>query len=197
MTEKDSSSASAATVGSGKPQTVFIAQARQRTSARQPAPQSGAELDVKADDVRSSLAEHSEVTFLSRLASAAKCACFAWFGWWFIRYFEIDRSLRHEAGTPHISMFWLYLALVALLPFLGVYFYVSVWRRRVLGEPLDLQDWQTNANSLVHYATVGLLFAWAFAIVALFPGFGIKSVFIVAVATVCSVALAGAIEGIF
>ncbi|KAJ2349508.1 hypothetical protein GGH92_002512 [Coemansia sp. RSA 2673] len=94
-------------------------------------------------------------------------------------------------------MFWLYLALVALLPFLGVYFYVSVWRRRVLGEPLDLQDWQTNANSLVHYATVGLLFAWAFAIVALFPGFGIKSVFIVAVATVCSVALAGAIEGIF
>ncbi|KAJ2814836.1 hypothetical protein FBU31_007146 [Coemansia sp. 'formosensis'] len=156
-----------------------------------------AELEDTADAIRAVPAERSEADFSSRLASAVKCVCFAWFGWWFMRYFEIDRSLRHEVGTPQISMFWLCLALIALLPFLGVYLYASVWRRRVLGEPLDLQDWQASASSLVHYATVGLLLAWAFAIVALFPGFGIKSVFIVAVGTVCLVALAGAIEGIF
>ncbi|KAJ2028992.1 hypothetical protein IWW57_001906 [Coemansia sp. S610] len=188
---KDSFAASTAVGGGGKPQAAFIARARQRTSAQQPV------LDDRAKAAGSAPAEHSEASFSSRLASVAKCICFGWFGWRFLRYFEIDRSLRHEADAPHISLFWLYLALLALLPFLGVYFYASVWRRRVLGEPLNLQDWQASANSLVHYATVGLLLAWVFATVALYPGFGIKSVFIVAVSTVCSVALAGAIEGIF
>ncbi|KAJ2506875.1 hypothetical protein GGH95_001092 [Coemansia sp. RSA 1836] len=188
MTEKG---AATATASGGIPQAIFIAQARQRTGAQQPV------VVDEAEVVRPAPAERSEADTSSRLGSAAKSVCFAWFGWWFIRYFEIDRSLRGEPDTPHISMFWLYLALIALLPFLGVYFYASVWRRRVLGEPLDLQDWQASANSLVHYATVGLLFAWAFATIALFPGFGVKSIVIVAVTTVTSVALAGAVEGIF
>ncbi|KAJ2746737.1 hypothetical protein GGI20_001067 [Coemansia sp. BCRC 34301] len=180
-----------ATVTSGAPQAIFIAQARQRTGAQQPAKSD------EANVVKPAPSERNEASASSRLGSAAKGACFTWFGWWFIRYFEIDRSLRHEADTPHISMLWMYLALIALLPFLGVYFYASIWRRRVLGEPLDLQDWQAGSSLLVRYATVGLLLAWTFATIALFPGFGIKSIVIVAVTTVTSVALAGAIEGVF
>ncbi|KAI8325588.1 hypothetical protein GQ54DRAFT_205013 [Martensiomyces pterosporus] len=133
----------------------------------------------------------------SRIAHIVKFLVLAWFFQWFVRHFEIDRSLRHEPETPHISMTWLYLSMLALLPFVFVYFYASVWRRRVLGEPLDLQDWQASASVLVHVATIGLLFAWIFAVVALFPGYGFKSILITIVCTVCAVGLVDAIEGIF
>ncbi|KAJ2223607.1 hypothetical protein IWW45_008303 [Coemansia sp. RSA 485] len=133
----------------------------------------------------------------SRVANIIKLLVFVWLGRWVIRYFEVDRSLRGEPSTPHISMVWLGLSMLSLLPFVSVYLYASVWKRRVLGESLDLQNWQSSANSLVHAATIGLLFSWAFATIALFPGYGLKSIPIVMVCTVCLVAITDAVEGIF
>ncbi|KAJ1734266.1 hypothetical protein LPJ61_001170 [Coemansia biformis] len=132
----------------------------------------------------------------SRVASLLKLGLFGWLCWWFIRYYEIDRSLRNEPGAPRISATWLGLALCSLLPFVLVYLYASVWRRRILREPLDLQNWQAGSSSLVHAATIGLLFAWIFAAIALFPGYGLGSLLIVAVVTICTVAMVDAAEGV-
>ncbi|KAJ2762165.1 hypothetical protein IWQ56_005104 [Coemansia nantahalensis] len=132
-----------------------------------------------------------------RIANVLKLGVFGWLARWILRFYEIDRSLRNEPGTPRISTAWLGLAFCSLLPFVFVYLYASIWRRRVLGEPLDLQDWQAGSNPLVHAATIGLLLAWAFAIIALFPGYGMSSVLIVAVMTICAVAMADAAEGVF
>ncbi|KAJ2777193.1 hypothetical protein H4R18_005273 [Coemansia javaensis] len=132
----------------------------------------------------------------SRLASLAKLGLFSWFGRWFIRYYEIDRSLRKEPGTPRISTGWLGLALLSLGPFVLAYLYASVWRRRVRRRPLDLQNWQAGSSLLVRAATGGLLLAWVSATIALFPGYGMASVLIVAVATGCAVAIADAAEGV-
>ncbi|KAJ1898992.1 hypothetical protein LPJ66_002402 [Kickxella alabastrina] len=188
------------------PQAIFFSQSRQRI-----VPQGSAVAGAAGDTLEGipagngstvplpmgSLETRAQSSRNSRAVNIVKLAFFAWFGRWFVRYFEIDRSLRGEPNTPHISMFWLYLALGSLVPFVGVYLYASVWRRRVRGEPLDLQNWQTSASSMIRAATAGLLLAWAFAIVALFPGYGVKSIFIVAVSTVCPVALADALDGIF
>ncbi|KAJ2162744.1 hypothetical protein GGF46_000469 [Coemansia sp. RSA 552] len=176
------------TVGdaSGPRRPAFVARARRRAPEEEPA----AERDGEEQAA-------SAGSGPSRVANLIKLVVFAWFSRWFIRYFEVDRSLRGEPGTPQISMTWLVLALCSLLPFVSVYLYASVWRRRILGEPLDLQNWQADSSTLVHGATVGLLFAWGFAIVAFFPGYGLKSLIIVAVGTVCTVALIDAVEGIF
>ncbi|KAJ1750898.1 hypothetical protein H4R22_000479 [Coemansia sp. RSA 1290] len=184
-------------------QTAFVAQARQRPASRsqqqqQPAVDTARQLP--ADSTGSGLLEsqqQSPESDYSRVGSMVKLAAFGWFSWWFVHYFEIDRSLRQEPGTPQISLGWLYAAACSLLPFVFVYLYASVWRRRILGEPLDLQNWQASSSSLVHAATIGLLFAWVFAVIALFPGYGLKSAVIVVVSTICLVAITDAIEGIF
>ncbi|KAJ1862231.1 hypothetical protein LPJ73_000811 [Coemansia sp. RSA 2703] len=192
---------------SGKVQAIYFGQAaRQRTAHLQSeaqADQTGllASEAAPADEGSAGGQEQQQVqrvaTETSRVANVVKLAVYIWFSRWFVRYFEIDRSVRGEADTPHISMFWLGVSAVSAVPFVAVYLYASVWRRRVLGEALDLQNWQTSANRMVHAATVGLLLAWGFAVVGLFPGYGVKSVVIVAVSTVCMVAMADAVEGIF
>ncbi|KAJ1721684.1 hypothetical protein LPJ53_003811 [Coemansia erecta] len=195
---------------STNPQAIYFGQASRQRSAR---PQDGAQADGsvtlanapapapapvgEAREQEQEQEQQQASTETSRVANLVKLAVFIWFSRWFVRYFEIDRSLRGEANTPHISMFWLGLSVASAVPFAAVYLYASVWRRRVLGEPLDLQNWQASANRLVHAATVGLLLAWGFALLALFPGYGLKSVLIVAVCTVCLVAMADAVEGIF
>ncbi|KAJ2785491.1 hypothetical protein GGI15_001885 [Coemansia interrupta] len=188
---------------SAKPQAIYFGQAsRQRAVKPQeggvqvggsdsPAPEAAPEGEAGEHRQQEVPAESS------RVANVVKLAVYIWFSRWFVRYFEIDRSLRGEASTPHISMFWLGLSAASAVPFVAVYLYASVWRRRVLGEPLDLQNWQASANRMVHAATVGLLLAWGCAVVALFPGYGLKSALIVAVCTVCLVAIADALEGIF
>ncbi|KAJ2846701.1 hypothetical protein IWW36_004222 [Coemansia brasiliensis] len=183
-------------------QTAFVAQVRQRpvSESQQPAVDSGRQLP--ADSTGNSLelqqqSSESDFSSYSRIGNVVKLAAFGWFSWWFVQYFEIDRSLRQEPGTPQISMGWLYAAACSLLPFVFVYLYASVWRRRILGEPLDLQNWQASSSSLVHAATIGLLFAWIFAVTALFPGYGLKAVVIVIVSTICLVAMTDAVEGIF
>ncbi|KAJ2712534.1 hypothetical protein H4R19_002703 [Coemansia spiralis] len=135
-------------------------------------------------------------TGTSRVMGLVKLGVFGWLARWILRYYEIDRSLRREPGTPTISAAWLLLALCSLLPFVLVYLYASIWRRRILGEPLDLQNWQAGSSSLVHAATVGLLLAWAFAVIALFPGHGLSSILIVAAMTVCTVAVIDAAESV-
>ncbi|KAJ2853484.1 hypothetical protein J3B02_003121, partial [Coemansia erecta] len=153
---------------------------------------------VPADPILDNRAETDDLQPThSRAVNVIKLLVFAWLSRWVIRYFEIDRSLCGEPNTPHISMLWVSLSIVSLLPFVSVYLYASVWRRRVLGEPLDLQNWQSSANSLVHAATLGLLFSWTFAIIAFFPGHGLKSILIVIACTVCMVAITDAVEGIF
>ncbi|KAJ1834811.1 hypothetical protein LPJ63_001626 [Coemansia sp. RSA 2711] len=177
--------------------TAFIAQARQRsTQTAAAAGEASAGCRNEPEPPRDA-AGLAAATAASRITNLAKLVLFAWLGWWVVRYFEVDRSLRGEPETPHVSMAWLYAALCSLLPFTCVYLYASVWRRRVLGEPLDLQNWQASSSSLVHAATIGLLLAWLFAAIALFPGFGLKSVVIVAVCTICAVAMMDALEGIF
>ncbi|KAJ2451663.1 hypothetical protein EV183_003439 [Coemansia sp. RSA 2336] len=184
-------------------QTAFVAQARQRPAAgsqQQQQPAVDPALQLPADSTGSGLEPPQQQGLEgdhSRIGNMIKLAAFGWFSWWFVHYFEIDRSLRQETGTPQISLGWLYAAACSLLPFVFVYLYASVWRRRILGEPLDLQNWQASSSSLVHAATIGLLFAWAFAVIALFPGYGLKSVVIVVVSTICMVAMTDAIEGIF
>ncbi|KAJ1816649.1 hypothetical protein LPJ75_001956 [Coemansia sp. RSA 2598] len=189
------------------PQAIFFSKARRRGAASQeadtespqaedlgvsqPAPRPEELVVGRAD------AGDSQQAPPSRVANIVKLLVFAWLGRWVIRYFEVDRSLRGEPDTPHISMLWLGLTMASLLPFVSVYLYASVWRRRVLGEPLDLQNWQSSANTLVHAATAGLLLSWAFATVALFPGHGLKSLFIVLSCTICMVAITDAVEGIF
>ncbi|KAJ2804468.1 hypothetical protein H4R20_002497 [Coemansia guatemalensis] len=182
----------------GSKQTAFVAQARQRPEHQTGTTENDAVVTSQDSGTGSSSPTDgtAEVSG-SRIASMAKLGVFTWALQWVIRYFEIDRSLRQEQGTPHISRGWLLLALCSLLPFVFVYIYASVWRRRVLGEPLDLQDWRASSSSLVHAATIGLLLAWSFAIIALFPGHGLASFIIVAVCTICWVAIVDAVEGIF
>ncbi|KAJ2281762.1 hypothetical protein EV176_000248 [Coemansia sp. RSA 451] len=177
-------------------QPVFIAQARQRTAHRPASDTQVATTDMHAKPAPDNSTESSNIGS-SRILNIVKLGLWLWFLWWFVRYYELDRSLRNEPHTPRISMFWLYAAICSMLPFLYVYLYASVWRRRILGEPLDLDNWQADSNRLVYAATLGLLLAWIFAVVALFPGFGISSILIVAVCTVCFVAMTGAVESIF
>ncbi|KAI9503347.1 hypothetical protein BX070DRAFT_225233 [Coemansia spiralis] len=192
-----------------KAQAIFFAQTRQRK-----APQK-AQADINSSDWVASnnteadlsalpQAQHQQLpseeagsTLSSRIACVVKFVLFFIFTRWFIRYFEVDRSLRNEPGTPRIVMAWLYLALCSSMPFVFVYLYASIWRRRVLSEPLDLQHWQASCSSLVHVATIGLLLAWIFAFIALFPGFGLMSIVVVLVCTICAAAMVDAVDGIF
>ncbi|KAJ2077647.1 hypothetical protein H4R24_005005 [Coemansia sp. RSA 988] len=178
-------------------QTAFVARACQQPGHQADATENGMVLTSHGGSTRSSPAEPTVEVGGSRIASMVKLGVFTWALRWAIRYFEIDRSLRQEQGTPHISRGWLSLALCSLLPFVFVYIYASVWRRRVLGEPLDLQDWRASSSSLVQAATIGLLLAWTLAIIALFPGHGLASFVIVAICTICWVAMLDAIESIF
>ncbi|KAJ2609172.1 hypothetical protein H4S08_004168 [Coemansia sp. RSA 1365] len=179
-------------------QPAFVAQALQKSDHQTAVTQNDTMPNSQSDSARPSLAADAMAEARGvRVASIIKLGIFTWALRWVIRYFEIDRSLRREQDTPQISQRWLFLALCSLLPFVFVYLYASVWRRRVLGEPLDLQDWRASSSSLVHGATIGLLLAWCFAIIALFPGHGLTSFFIVLSLTICWVAIVDAIEGIF
>ncbi|ORX68637.1 hypothetical protein DL89DRAFT_268427, partial [Linderina pennispora] len=176
-------------------QAIYFSQVRQRTAEPKTEAETGDLVPHSQAQPEQDANEQSETGM--RIANILKLLLFGWFLRWFLRYFEVDRSLRGEPETPQISMTWMYLAAVAVLPFAGVYVFASIWKRRILGESLDLQNWQAGANSLVHIATTGLLLAWVFAVIGLFPGYGFKSLLITAVTTVCSVALADAVEGIF
>ncbi|PIA16276.1 hypothetical protein COEREDRAFT_81262 [Coemansia reversa NRRL 1564] len=182
----------------GSRQTAFVAQALQQPGHQTAMTQNVTMPSSQGDSTRPPLS--TDIVTEARgfkIASIIKLGIFTWALRWVIRYFEIDRSLRQEQDTPQISQGWLFLALCSLIPFVFVYVYASVWRRRVLGEPLNLQDWRASSSSLVHAATIGLLLAWSFAIIALFPGHGLSSFVIVVFFTICWVAIVDAIEGIF
>ncbi|KAJ2514736.1 hypothetical protein H4217_005584 [Coemansia sp. RSA 1939] len=194
------------------PQAVFFTQTHQRNA---PPPGSSLLESTSASDNLATSAENrntnsdllqdhqqqsngnAEPSSPSRIACLVKFGLFFFFARWVLRKFEIDRSLRKEPGAPHIAMFWMWLAFLSSLPFVLVYLYASIWRRRVLGEPLDLQNWQADCSTLVHVATVGLLAACGFAFAGLYPGFGLLSIVIIGVCVACTAAMVDAVDAFF